>query len=192
MKRVFDIVFSIIGLTVFFVPILIGYVLCSLLTSSNGFFFQKRVGQRGKLFTIIKLKTMHPITQKIHPLQAFLRKYKIDELPQLFIVLIGNMSIVGPRPDIEGYYDQLEGEDRKILMLKPGLTSEASLMYFDEEILLSQQTNPKVFNDTIIFPVKVRMNLYYAKHNSIGLDFIIIAKTIHFILKKICEKSVIQ
>ena len=192
MKRVFDIVLSTIGLTVFCVPILTGFVVCSWLTTSNGLFFQKRVGQHGQLFTIIKLKTMHPITQKIHPLQALLRKYKIDELPQFFIVLIGKMSIVGPRPDILGYYDQLEGENRKILMLKPGLTSEASLVFFDEEILLSQQSNPKIFNDTIIFPEKVQMNLHYAKQHSIGLDCIIIVKTIHFILKKICKKSVIR
>lgn len=183
MKRAFDIIFSIIGLTLFCLPILIGYAICSWLTTSNGFFYQKRVGQHGRLFTIIKLKTMHPITQKIHPTQAVLRKYKIDELPQFFNVLIGNMSIVGPRPDIEGYYDQLEGEERKILMLKPGLTSESSLLFFDEEVLLSQHTNPKKYNDTHIFPEKVKLNLHYAKHHSIGVDIKIIAKTIGKLLK---------
>lgn len=185
MKRVFDILFSLMGISLFCVLILIGYLLCSWLTASNGFFFQKRVGQHGKLFTIIKLKTMNPVSRKIHPIQAVLRNYKIDELPQFFNVLMGNMSIVGPRPDIEGYYDLLEGDERKILLVKPGLTSEASLKFFNEEIILQQQIDPKKYNDTIIFPEKVKLNLSYANNNSIKGDIYIIAKTVCYCIKKV-------
>ena len=145
---------------------------------SNGFFFQKRVGQYGKLFTIIKLKTMHPFTQKIHPIQAFFRKYKIDEIPQLLNVLIGNMSIVGARPDVCGYYDLLVGDERKILLLKPGLTSEASLYFFDEEKILLKQVDPKKYNDSIIFTEKVKLNLLYANNRNFITDVKIIFKTI--------------
>jgi lipopolysaccharide/colanic/teichoic acid biosynthesis glycosyltransferase len=145
---------------------------------SNGFYLQKRVGQHGKLFTIVKLKTMHPITQKIHPIQAFFRKYKIDEIPQLINVLIGNMSIVGPRPDVSGYYDLLVGDERKILLLKPGLTSEASLYFFDEEKILLKQVDPKKYNDSIIFAEKVKLNLLYANNHNFIIDLKIIFKTI--------------
>jgi lipopolysaccharide/colanic/teichoic acid biosynthesis glycosyltransferase len=107
-----------------------------------------------------------------------MRKHKLDELPQFFNVLIGNMSIVGPRPDIEGYYDKLEGEDRKILELKPGITSEASLKYYNEEAILEQQENPLLYNDTVIFPDKVRMNLEYYYNRSFWDDLWIIWSTV--------------
>ena len=114
----------------------------------------------------------------------FIRKTKIDELPQLFNVLIGNMSIVGPRPDVPGYYDRLQGEERKILELKPGFTSLATLKYANEEILLAQQENPLYYNDTILFPDKVKLNLdYYYNHTFFG-DLKIIWKTIFFWAKK--------
>lgn len=177
-KRFFDIFFSlliIIGLS----PILfIGYITATMDTSSNGVFIQKRVGQYGKLFTIYKLKTFHPKTKNISSIGYFFRKYKIDELPQLFNVLLGDMSFVGPRPDVEGYYDKLEGENRKILELKPGITSEASLKYYNEETLLASKENPLQYNDTVIFPDKVRMNLDYYYNRSFLLDLKIIFKTI--------------
>ena len=147
-------------------------------THSSGFFFQKRIGQYGKSFTIYKLQTIHPKTKKISIMGQFVRKYKLDELPQFFNVLIGNMSIVGPRPDIEGYYDKLEGEDRKILELKPGITSEASLKYYNEEAILEQQENPLLYNDTVIFPDKVRMNLEYYYNRSFWDDLRIIWSTV--------------
>lgn len=178
MKRLFDLFLALIGILFFCLPISICYIFCSYITMSNGFFFQKRVGQHGKLFTIIKLKTMHPITQKIHPIQAFFRKYKIDEIPQLLNVLIGNMSIVGPRPDVSGYYDLLVGDERKILLLKPGLTSEASLYFFDEEKILLKQVDPKKYNDSIIFAEKVKLNLSYANYHNFTTDVKIIFKTI--------------
>lgn len=177
-KRIFDILFSLIGLLFFGWLILLFWLLASFDTKSNGFFFQNRVGQFGKIFKIVKLKTIIPKTEEITPIGAFLRKYKIDELPQFWNVLIGKMSIVGPRPDILGYYDILEGENRKILELKPGLTSLASIKYANEEEILGLQENPLVYNDTVIFPDKVRMNLdYYYNHSFFG-DLKIIVITV--------------
>ena len=114
----------------------------------------------------------------------FLRKSKIDELPQLLNVLFGQMSFVGPRPDIPGYYDKLVGEDRKILELKPGLTSKASLKYFNEEFLLSTQPNPLEYNDSVIFPDKVKMSLEYYYKKSFREDLKIIFKTFSVLFMK--------
>lgn len=177
-KKLFDFLFSLFGLLIFGWLILLLWVLATIDTQSNGFFFQNRIGQFGKIFKIVKLKTIHPKTGKISKLGAFLRKSKIDELPQLWNVLIGDMSFVGPRPDIAGYYDLLEGENRKILELKPGLTSLASIKYANEEEILETQENPLLYNDTIIFPDKVQMNLDYYYHHSFLGDIKIIVKTV--------------
>jgi len=177
-KRIFDIIFSILLLLLFGAIIFIGFVLTSIDTASNGLFFQRRVGQHGTFFTIYKLKTIHPRTRKISSLGKLFRKYKIDELPQLYNVLIGNMSFVGPRPDISGYYDNLHGEDRKILELKPGITSLASIKYKNEEEILSRQEYPLEYNDTVLFPDKIKMNLDYYYHRTFFGDIKIIIKTI--------------
>ena len=115
---------------------------------------------------------------RITPLGAKLRKYKIDELPELWNVLIGNMSFVGPRPDVPGYADKLEGEDREILKLRPGITGPASLKYRNEEELLAKQANPQEYNDFVIYPDKVRINLFYLKHYSFIMDIMIIIATV--------------
>lgn len=177
-KRIFDIIVSLIAFIILLPIILISWLILIVDTSSNGLFFQKRVGQYGKLFTIYKLKTMHPETANVTKVGAFFRRYKLDELPQFLNVLKGEMSIVGPRPDIEGYYDKLEGENRKVLELKPGITSEASIKYYNEEEILEQQENPLQYNDTVIFPDKVRMNLDYYYKQNLFLDIKIILKTI--------------
>lgn len=177
-KRLFDFIFSLVFLLLFGWVIVVGYILASIDTQSNGFFLQKRVGQYGKLFTIYKLQTIHPKTQKISAIGQFLRKYKVDELPQFINVLMGNMSVVGPRPDIVGYYDKLEGEDRKVLNLKPGITSLASIKYANEEYLLSTQKEPLKYNDEVIFPDKVKMNLDYYYNRNFWMDLKIIIKTI--------------
>ncbi len=185
-KRLFDIIFSITGLFLLGWLIILCWLLASIDTKSNGLFIQKRIGQFGKPFNIFKLKSMrsHGTIKTISSFGNFLRKTKIDELPQLFNVLIGNMSIVGPRPDVPGYYDQLQGEDRKILELKPGLTSLATLKYANEETLLAQQQNPLHYNDTILFPDKVTLNLdYYHNHSFFG-DLKIIWKTAMSLLSK--------
>lgn len=168
-KRLFDIFFSLTCLLFVGIFIIIFFIVATIDTRSNGLFVQKRIGRFGIFFNIYKLKTIHPKTGKISNIGLFLRKNKLDELPQLFNVLIGDMSIVGPRPDVSGYYDQLQGENRKILELRPGLTCKASLKYFEEEELLDRQINAKNYNDEVIFPDKVKMNLeYYYNHNFWG------------------------
>jgi lipopolysaccharide/colanic/teichoic acid biosynthesis glycosyltransferase len=176
-KRLFDIVFSVLALAILGWALFLGYIIATADTQSNGLFRQKRIGQFAKPFTIFKLRTVHPKTGKVSAIGSFFRKYKIDELPQLLNVLFGNMTLVGPRPDIAGYYDRLEGADRKVLDLKPGITSKASLKYYNEEEILSQQQNPTAYNDQVIFPDKVKMNLDYYDHRSFWGDIRIMWST---------------
>lgn len=158
--------------------ILLATIIASVDTKSFGLFVQERIGQFGKSFLIFKIKSMKDSTQQISSFGRFLRQSKLDELPQLLNILLGQMSFVGPRPDIPGYYDKLEGENRKILELKPGLTSEASIKYAKEEELLSQQVDPLYYNDYVIFPDKVQMNLKYYYNRSILVDLQILFRTI--------------
>lgn len=186
-KRFFDIIFAITALLFLGWLIILCWLLATIDTKSNGFFIQKRIGQFGKPFNIFKLKSMKAINgvKTTTSFGNFLRKTKIDELPQLFNVLIGQMSVVGPRPDVPGYYDKLQGEQRKILELKPGITSPATLKYANEETLLAQQQNPLHYNNTILFPDKVILNLdYYCNHTFFG-DLKIIWKTAMSLLRKI-------
>nr|WP_294936583.1 sugar transferase [uncultured Flavobacterium sp.] len=176
LKRLFDIVFSALALLMLSWLLLLSWLIAALDTKANGFFLQKRVGQYGSLFTIIKLRTMKE--GKVTKIGTFFRKTKIDELPQFVNILKGDMSIVGPRPDIPGYYDRLEGEALKVLELKPGLTSEASLKYFNEEALLNTKENPLEYNDTVIFPDKVRLSLDYFHNRTFVGDIKIILKTV--------------
>ncbi len=185
-KRIFDSIFSITTLLLLGWLMIGCWLLASIDTRSNGLFIQKRIGQFGKPFNIFKLKSMKEVqgVKTISRFGNFIRKTKIDELPQLFNVLMGTMSVVGPRPDVPGYYDKLQGEDRKILELKPGLTSPATLKYANEEALLAQQENPLHYNDTILFPDKVKLNLdYYYTHTFFG-DLKIIWKTAMSLLRK--------
>lgn len=151
-------------------------------------FKQKRVGRNGKLFTMYKFRSMtvgHGGSSvsvagesRITPLGAKLRHYKLDELPELWNVLIGDMSFVGPRPDVPGYADQLKGADRDVLKLRPGITGPASLKYRDEEDLLAGKEDPQKYNDEVIFPDKVRINLYYLHHYSFFKDIEMIFCTV--------------
>lgn len=189
-KRFFDFIFSLFSLVFFFWVVCISWLLAAIDTNTNGIFIQQRIGQFGKPFKIYKLRTIQVITssgiRRISKIGRFLRNYKLDELPQFFNVLKGEMSIVGPRPDLPGYYDLLEGENRKILELKPGLTSLASLKYSEEESLLSKQVSPDSYNDSIVFPDKVQLNLDYYYHRSFWGDIGIIFKTIGVIF---CRKT---
>lgn len=178
MKRLFDLFFAVFGLVFLGWLLLLILILAAIDTDSSGLFFQKRIGQYSEPFQIFKFKTFHSTTHSVSSTGRFLRKSKLDELPQLFNVLIGNMSVVGPRPDVPGYYDRLQGEERKILELKPGLTSPASLKYFNEENLLSEKENPLEYNDTIIFPDKVKMNLAYYNQHSFWGDIWVIFNTV--------------
>jgi lipopolysaccharide/colanic/teichoic acid biosynthesis glycosyltransferase len=180
-KRFFDIIFSLFALLFFFWVVLIGWIFAAIDTRTNGIFIQERIGQFGIPFKIYKLRTIQVSSssgnRRISKIGRFLRLYKLDEFPQFFNVLKGEMSIVGPRPDLPGYYDLLEGENRKILELKPGLTSLASLKYSKEESLLRNQVSPDRYNNSIVFPDKVQLNLDYYDHHSFWGDIGIILKT---------------
>jgi lipopolysaccharide/colanic/teichoic acid biosynthesis glycosyltransferase len=184
-KRFFDIIFSLALLLCIWPVLLISFILACIDTKSTGVFTQIRVGQHGALFKIFKLKTMTWSNDqaKISKVGNFLRKYKLDELPQIFNILLGNMSVVGPRPDIPGYYDILKGEQRKLLVLKPGLTSKASIKYRNEENILQIQKNPLEYNDTVIFPDKVKMNLEYLEKQSLKLDLLLVFETLKTYIK---------
>ena len=187
-KRLFDILFSGILLFLFFWVLLIVWLFAIIDTGTNGIFIQDRIGQYGKRFKIYKFRTIQISRNledlKISKLGKLLRNYKLDELPQLINVLKGEMSIVGPRPDIEGYYDLLENENRKIIELKPGLTSLASLKYYNEEVLLGEQADPLAYNDKVLFPDKVKMNLEYYHYHTFYGDLKIISETFKFIIKQ--------
>lgn len=188
-KWIFDRFASFFGL-LFLWPILLIVAILIRVKMPGGpvIFTQQRVGKDGKLFTMYKFRSMtvgHGGSSvsvagetRITPLGAKLRKYKLDELPELWNVLIGDMSFVGPRPDVPGYADKLTGSDRAVLKLKPGITGPASLKYRNEEEILAKQSDPIKYNDEVIYPDKVRININYMKHWSFLLDLKIIIYTI--------------
>lgn len=147
-------------------------------TKSNGFFTQERIGQYGKPFLIYKLRTLHSKTNKMSAFGHALRTTKLDEIPQILNLLKGEMTLVGPRPDLAGYADKLVGADQIILKLKPGITGLASLKYRNEEQILSQQPNPQHYNDEVIWPDKVRINKWYAENRTISMDIQILFYTL--------------
>lgn len=188
-KYIFDRIVSFIGLLCLWPVLIVVAILIKIkMPGGPALFTQKRVGRNGKLFTMHKFRSMtvsHSGSSvsvageaRITPLGAKLRKYKLDELPELWDVLIGNMSFVGPRPDVPGYADQLKGNDRRVLELRPGITGPASLKYRDEEDLLAMVENPIEYNDTVIYPDKVRINLYYLDHYSFVKDIQMILCTV--------------
>lgn len=174
-KRLFDVVFSAIGLICFGWLIII-LIFLAYFDTSKGLFLQSRIGQFGKPFKIYKMRSMHFKTDRISTFGRFLRKSKLDELPQLYNILIGDMSFVGPRPDIAGYYDLLQDENRMILELKPGLCSLAAIKYYNEDEILSIQENPLSYNDEVIFPDKVKMNLHYYYNHTFWGDIKILVQ----------------
>ena len=197
MKRALDIFFSLFGLFLLSPLFVIFFIIIRSTSEGPAFFIQERVGKDGQLFKMIKFRTMYfsssntsPISLKgdtrITKFGVFLRKYKFDELPELFNVLIGQMSLVGPRPDVEGYADRLNGEDRFVLKLKPGITGPASLKYSKEEEILAKQEDPKTYNDEVIYPDKVKINLDYYYNQTVWLDIKIIFATI---FKLVCERE---
>ncbi|AZB31856.1 sugar transferase [Chryseobacterium balustinum] len=163
----------IVLLPIFFILV----ILASLDTGFPGIFKQDRVGRFGDVFVIYKFRTYHSKRHTKSNFGQWMRKTKLDELPQLFNILKGDMSLVGPRPDISGYYDQLKNENRLILSLKPGLTSEAGIKYRNEDEILNQQKDPLQYNDEVLFPEKVKMNLEYYHQLSFKNDMYILLKT---------------
>lgn len=189
LKYLFDRTASLFGLLCLWPLLLIVAVLIRIkMPGGPVLFTQKRVGRGGRLFTMYKFRSMtvsHSGSSvsvagesRITPLGAVLRKYKLDELPELWNVLKGDMSFVGPRPDVPGYADRLQGEDRLILQLRPGITGPASLKYANEEEILAKVSDPVKYNDGVIFPDKVRINLDYYHHHSFWGDICLIFQTI--------------
>lgn len=181
LKRGFDAMASALGLLLTWWLILLAYVAASIDTGKSGFFTQERIGRDGKRFKVIKIRTMrdHPAIDtsvtteedpRITALGRFFRRTKIDELPQLINVLLGQMSFVGPRPDVPGFADQLKGDDRIILSMRPGITGPATLAFRDEEELLARQPDPERYNREVIYPKKVELNRKYVKNYSFWKD----------------------
>ena len=188
-KSLFDRGASFFGLILLF-PVLLVVALLIRIKMPGGpvIFKQERVGRYGRLFIMYKFRSMTVAhsgssvsvkgESRITPLGAKLRKYKLDELPELWNVLIGDMSFVGPRPDVPGYADNLKGDDRRTLLLKPGITGPASLKYRNEEELLAEQEDPQKYNDEVLFPDKVRINIEYLDNWSFWHDIKIIIYTV--------------
>lgn len=189
-KRLFDLGLSSIFLLLFSWLILVLWVIASFSTHSNGFYSQLRIGRHGRPFRLIKIKTMidseNSKTSSITALElnritkvgAWIRKFKLDELPQLLNIFLGEMSFVGPRPDVPGYADKLNGHDRLILELRPGITGPASIKYRKEEEMLAACECPEKYNDEIIWPDKVKINLDYYSNHSLSGDIKLILSTI--------------
>ena len=203
LKRLFDITASFFGLLFLWPVLLIVAIMVKVkMPGGPAFFVQKRVGKGGKLFNCHKFRTMtvkHNGStvsvagdSRITPFGAVLRHYKLDELPGLWDVLIGNMSFVGPRPDVPGYADKLSGDDRDVLKLRPGITGPATLKYRLEDEMISDyvakrqaegdkrpmQEIATEYNDKVIYPDKVRINCYYYRNYSFWKDIEMILATV--------------
>jgi lipopolysaccharide/colanic/teichoic acid biosynthesis glycosyltransferase len=184
-KRIFDVVVVILFLPLLIFPIILLVLIATIDTKKWGVYSQLRVGQYGKLFRIYKIRTLVDGDYQFGQLESsatsigkFLRQTKLNELPQLYNVLIGDMSFVGPRPDLQGFADELSGDDRIILKVKPGITGPATLKYRDEEQLLKLQNDPEHYNRTIIWVDKVKINKKYVQNYSFYLDLRLIFKSI--------------
>lgn len=188
LKWLFDRIMALIGLLFLWPVLVVVAILIKIKMPGPVLFVQQRVGKDGKLFNCHKFRSMtvgHGGSSvsvagesRITPLGAKLRKYKLDELPELWDVFIGTMSFVGPRPDVPGYADKLQGEDRIVLSLRPGITGPATLKYRNEEELLATIADPIKYNDEVIYPDKVRINRYYAEHYSFLKDIQMIFCTV--------------
>lgn len=194
LKRLFDIVFSLLGIIILS-PMLLLIAIWIVLDSRGGVFFvQQRVGKNGKEFGIFKFRTMRPDADKhglltvgkdnrITGAGRILRKFKLDELPQLFNVLGGTMSFVGPRPEVRKYVDLYTEEQKKVLEVKPGITDYASLEYFDENRILGESGDPEKAYIEEVMPAKLKLNMKYIENQGLGTDVHIILRTIGRILR---------
>lgn len=188
-KRFFDLTIAILGLIILAVPMALIAILIRITSGSPILFTQERVGKGGEIFYVKKFRTMSvrsvedsSITvagdSRVTPIGGYLRRWKLDELPQLWNVLVGEMSLVGPRPDVPGYADKLQGDDRQLLLLRPGITGPATLAYRNEEEILAKVSDPVQYNNEIIYPDKVRINLEYMENCSLVQDLRYILETI--------------
>ena len=198
MKRSFDVISAFMALLLLMPLLLLVSLLIKLTMPGPVLFRQTRIGFGGRPFTIYKFRSMKVNRSKVSitlssdnritPLGRFLRRSKIDELPQLWNILRGDMSVVGPRPDVPGYSDKLQGSDQLLLTVRPGLTGLDSVSYPDEETILDQQPDPQKYYDEVLWPDKVRLNLAYIKNRSFWMDIAIILFTV--VRKKPLEKWV--
>ena len=186
-KRTFDIAASLAGIVVLWPVVCVTIVMARSDTGASGIFRQTRIGRHGKPFTVFKIRTMRAAAGstvttandvRITPLGAKLRRLKLDELPQLWNVLRGDMSFVGPRPDVPGYADRLDGGDAVVKELRPGITGPATLKYRDEEALLASVDDPVRYNDEVIWPDKVAINRAYYENYSFLQDLRYIWETV--------------
>ncbi|MCQ2316492.1 MAG: sugar transferase [Bacteroidales bacterium] len=189
LKYLFDRIFAAFSLIILSPFFLIIFILHKVKMPEGKFIFrQTRIGMNGKPFRIFKIRTMKENSEeggsvsvyddeRILPFGKWLRETKVDTIFELINILIGDMSFVGPRPDVPGYADKLEGDDRKILTVRPGITGPASLKYRHEDRILAQQPDPKRYNDEVIYPDKVKINLQYLENWSFFSDVKILWKT---------------
>jgi lipopolysaccharide/colanic/teichoic acid biosynthesis glycosyltransferase len=189
LKRTFDIMVALVILLLTWPLVLAGWIAATVSTRRNGLFRQQRVGRDGEPFEVLKLRTMRTVPgrgstvttsadPRITRTGAWLRRYKIDELPQLVNVLRGEMSIVGPRPDVAGFADVLGGDDRIVLSVRPGITGPAALAYRHEEEILAAVTDPERHNREVIWPEKVRINREYVRSWTLAGDLACILATV--------------
>ncbi len=177
-KRIFDITISIVLLPFALIPLILLLIVATISTGKNGLFTQLRIGKNGNPFRLYKIRTLKgsnhysiaDIKQHETRVGGWLRKHKIDEFPQLLNILKGDMSFVGPRPDVPGYANLLTGEDCVILSVRPGLTGPATIKYRNEDDLLMAQADPEKYNDVVIWPDKVEINKLYIKNWSFMKD----------------------
>jgi lipopolysaccharide/colanic/teichoic acid biosynthesis glycosyltransferase len=194
MIRCFDVLFSLLGIIVLFPIFIILYVLIRLESKGGGIYYQARVGKYGKDFKLFKFRSMRVGADKkglitvgdrdprITKIGYFIRKYKLDELPQLFNVLIGDMSLVGPRPEVLKYVNLYTEEQRKVLSIRPGITDYASIEYADENVILGKAEDPDQAYIEIIMPDKIRYNMKYINNRSLKEYFKIIFLTLKRII----------
>lgn len=189
-KRIFDFLLSLLGVIILSPIFIIVSIAIKIDSKGDILFLQKRVGRFGKEFNIYKFRTMVTDAEKlgkqitigkdnrITKVGAFLRKFKIDELPQLFNVLKGDMSLVGPRPEVTKYVDLYNEEQRKVLNVRPGITDMASLRYKDENDILGKVDNPEEYYINVIMKDKLSLNIEYIEKSNVFFDIYLIVKTI--------------
>lgn len=204
-KRLFDIILSFVGIIIFFPLMLVVGITVKLTSKGPILFKQKRLTKGIKEFTILKFRSMNINFDKeakgiqvkgnsnaITPIGQFIRKTKLDELPQLFNILVGDMSFIGPRPELPRRLKYYSEEDKKIFMVRSGISSPASIVFSDEEYLMNQVKEPEKFYLEQIMPYKIKLNLYYIKTRSFWNDIFLIIATFLKIINKIQDKSIVK
>ena len=195
MIRFFDILFSIIGLVLLSPLFTVLYFLIRIESQGGGFYSQERIGKNGKPFKLFKFRSMRIGSDKkglitigekdnrITKTGFILRKYKLDELPQLWNVFIGDMSLVGPRPEVKKYTDLYTEEQKQVLQVRPGITDWASIKYVDENKILGESKDPDDAYVNLIMPNKIKLNMVYIQHQTLGEYFKIIVTTFKEIVR---------